>query len=77
MGKSLTEVAKQIISEGAYPSVDPMGAGSPDRDAQAMNPNRATLRPNSKGAEAPFSNPGAMPAKTGFQTVADAPKAPG
>jgi AcrR family transcriptional regulator len=81
MGKSLTEVAKQIISEGSavggYPSVDPMGAGHPDRDARAMNPNRATLRPNSKGAEAPFSNPGAMSAKTGFETIADAPKAPG
>jgi AcrR family transcriptional regulator len=80
MGKSLTDVAKAILSEGAtggYTSVDSMGAGSPDRDATATNPNRATLRPNSKGAEGTFSNPGAMPAQQGFQTVADAPKAPG
>jgi AcrR family transcriptional regulator len=80
MGKSLTDVAKAILSEGAtggYPSVDSMGAGSPDRDATATNPNRATLRPNSRGAEGTFSNPGAMPAQQGFQTVADAPKSPG
>jgi hypothetical protein len=80
MGKSLTEVAKKIISEstaGGYPSVDSMGAGHPDRDAKAMNSNRATLRPNSKGAEGAFSNPGAIPAKASFQTIADAPRSPG
>lgn len=65
MGKSLTETAKAILSEGAYPSVSPMGAGSPDRDAASSNPNMATLRPGSKGPEATFSNPGA-----------DAPNAP-
>jgi AcrR family transcriptional regulator len=80
MGKSLTDVAKAILSEGAtggYPSVDSMGAGSPDRDATATNPNRATLRPNSKGAEGRFANPNAAPATLGYDTIADAPKAPG
>lgn len=57
MGKSLTEVARQIISEGSYPSVDPMGAGSPDRGATTKTVNSATLRPNSKSAEGSFSNP--------------------
>ena len=80
MGKSLTDVAKKILSEGAtggYPSVDSMGAGSPDRDATATNPNRATLRPNSRGAEGRFANPNAAPATLGYDTIADAPKAPG
>ena len=60
MAKSLTETAKAILmKEGAIPSVS-MSDSNPDRDAKATNPNRATLKPMSKGAEGRFSNPGAM-----------------
>ena len=60
MAKSLTETAKAILmKEGAIPSVS-MTDSDPDRDTKAMNPNRATLRPNSRGAMGRFSNPGAM-----------------
>ena len=75
--KSLTELAKQIITEGAYPSVDQMGAGHPDRDATATNPNRATLRPNSRGAEGRFSTPGSTPPATGAEDLGSAPVIPG
>jgi hypothetical protein len=73
MGKSLTDVAKQIITEGAYPSVDPMGAGHPDRDAKKSTPNASTLRPNSKGAEGRFSTPGSTAPATGAQDLGSAP----
>lgn len=52
-GKSLTEIAKQILQESNDPT--------PDRDAKAMNPNMATLRPGSRGAEGRIVNPGSMP----------------
>ena len=59
MGKSLTETAKMILSEGGIPSVGPMDAGHPDRDAKNITPNKATLRPGSKSLEGRFTNPGA------------------
>ncbi|MGA1049094.1 MAG: hypothetical protein ACO3UU_13885, partial [Minisyncoccia bacterium] len=40
------------MKEGAYPEVNPMGAGHPDRDAKKSNPNMATLKPGSKAPEA-------------------------
>lgn len=62
MGKSLTETAKAILmKEGMIPSVSPMDAGDPDRQAKAMTPNMATLRPNSRGAEGRLVNPNSMP----------------
>lgn len=60
MGKSLTDVAKAILQEGAVPSVS-SSQSNPDRDATSSNPNKATLRPGSRGAEGRFSNPGATP----------------
>lgn len=59
MGKSLTDVAKSILQEGSIPSVS-SSQNNPDRDATSSNPNMASLRPSSKGAEGRFSNPGAM-----------------
>lgn len=59
MGKSLTETAKSILMKENYPSVDPMGAGHPDRDAKSLTPSKASLAPNSKGAEGQIVNPGA------------------
>lgn len=59
MGKSLTDVAKSILQEGSIPSIS-QSQNNPDRDATSSNPNIATLRPGSKGAEGKFSNPGAM-----------------
>lgn len=47
------------MTEGQIPSVSPMDAGHPDRDAKATNANMATLRPKSKYAEGRFANPGA------------------
>ena len=70
MGKSLTETAKAILMKE---SNDP----TPDRGAKTMNPNNATLRPGSRSVDGVFANPGAIPAQTGYQTVADAPKSPG
>lgn len=60
MGKSLTDVAKSILmNEGAVPSVS-SSDNNPDRGGNSSNPNMSTLRPNSRGAEGRFSNPGAM-----------------
>jgi hypothetical protein len=59
MGKSLTEVAKQIITEG-YPSVTPDQHGKFDRDAKLMTTAKSSLRPNSGHKEGVFSNPGAL-----------------
>jgi hypothetical protein len=69
MGKSLTNLAKQIISESNDPT--------PDRDAKKMTPNAATLRPNSKGAEGRVVNPGSTPPVGGAQDLGSAPVAPG
>jgi hypothetical protein len=69
MGKSLTETAKAILMKE---SNDP----TPDRGAKAMNPNSATLRPGSRSVDGVFANPGAIPAQTGYQTVAVAPMSP-
>ena len=52
MGKSLTEVAKKILSES--------NDAAPDRDARKMTPNAGTLRPRSKSSDGVMSNPGAM-----------------
>jgi DNA-binding transcriptional regulator YhcF (GntR family) len=51
MGKSLTETARAVLTEGQVPSVS-ASDNNPDRDAQASNPNRASLKPKSKYAEA-------------------------
>lgn len=52
MGKSLTEAAKAVLmNEGQVPSVS-SSDNNPDRDAKASNPNRASLKPKSKHAEA-------------------------
>lgn len=61
MGKSLTETAKAILmkEEGAYPSVNPMGAGHPDRDAKTMSPAKSSLRPYAGYADGQIVNPGA------------------
>jgi hypothetical protein len=49
MSKSLTDLAKSILmNEGQVPSVSAMDNGDPNREAKAMNPNRATLRPKSQ-----------------------------
>jgi len=69
MGKSLTEVAKQIISES--------NDSGPDRDAKKSTPNAATLRPNSKGAESRFSTPGSTAPSTGAEDLGSAPVKPG
>ena len=59
MGKSLTETAKAILmkEEGAYPSVSPMGAGSPERDVKSTTPAKSSLKPGSP--EGQVVNPGA------------------
>lgn len=61
MGKSLTETAKAILmkEEGAYPSVSPMGAGSPERDIKTMTPAKSSLRPNAGYADGQVVNTGA------------------
>jgi hypothetical protein len=77
MGKSLTETAKAILmNEGAAPSVSSSGS-NPDRDAKASNPNMATLRPGSKGAEGPIVNPGSTPPVGKASVTVEQPKAPG
>jgi hypothetical protein len=60
MGKSLTEVAKKILSEGAYPSVTPDMLGKFDRDAHSMTTAKSSLKPNAGYNEKQFSNPGSM-----------------
>lgn len=65
MGKSLTDLAKQIITES--------NDATPDRDAKKMTPNAATLRPGSRGAEGRFGNPGSNTPDTDVDIVADAP----
>ena len=60
MGKSLTEVAKKILSEGAYPSVTPDMHGKFDRDAQSTTTAKSSLKPNAGYSEKQFSNPGSM-----------------
>lgn len=70
MGKSLTDVAKSILQEGAIPSVS-SSQSNPDRDATSSNPNKATLRPGSRGAEGRFSNPGANPPSAPMNGVQD------
>lgn len=52
MGKSLTDVAKQILMAESNDS-------APDRDAKSTTPNKSSLKPGSKAVEAPFANPGA------------------
>ena len=69
MGKSLTELAKQILTESDDPT--------PDRDAKKMTPNAATLRPGSKGAEGRFANPGSNAPAGGAEDLGSAPIAPG
>lgn len=70
MGKSLTETAKSILmKEGAIPSVSPMDAGHPDRDATQRPPNMQTLRPGSRGPEGRFSTPGST--SGGMEEVED------
>lgn len=71
MGKSLTEVAKKIITEGAYPSVSPDQNGTFDRDAKLMTTAKSSLRPNSGYSEGPFSNPGATPPNAPMNSVED------
>ena len=71
MGKSLTEVAKQIITEGAYPSVTPDQNGTFDRDAKLSTTAKSSLRPNSGYKEGTFSNPGATPPNAPMNSVQD------
>lgn len=60
MSKSLTEVAKAVLmNEGAIPSVSSTQS-NPDAQATYLTPNKATLRPGSRGPEGRFANPGAM-----------------
>jgi len=68
MGKSLTETAKAILmkEEGVYPSVNPMGAGHPDRDAKSMTTAKSSLRPNAGYVDGQIVNPGAT-STTGTQ----------
>jgi AcrR family transcriptional regulator len=61
MGKSLTDVAKSILNEGAYPSVSPDQNGTFDRDAKTMTTAKSSLRPGAGYADGRFSNPGATP----------------
>ena len=58
MGKSLTEVAKSILTEGAYPSVTPDMHGKFDRDAKSTTTAKSSLRPASGYKEGEFSNSG-------------------
>lgn len=77
MGKSLTETAKAILmNEGAVPSVSSSDS-NPDRDATASNPNMASLRPNSKGAEGRITNPGSKAPVGGASVTVEQPKKPG
>ena len=71
MGKSLTEVAKKIITEGAYPSVTPDQNGTFDRDAKLSTTAKSSLRPNSGYKEGTFSNPGATPPNAPMNSVQD------
>jgi len=68
MGKSLTEVAKEVLSKEQISEeyaldksqhVPSMGTydKDPDRDAKATNANRETLKPGSKHKEGRFKNP--------------------
>lgn len=66
MGKSLTDVAKQILMAESNDS-------APDRDAKSTTPNKSSLKPGSKAVEAPFANPGAIPAKQSAALVDTAP----
>lgn len=63
MGKSLTEVAKKILSES--------NDAAPDRDAKKMTPNSGTLRPGSKGPEGVMSNPNSMAPQAPMNGVQD------
>lgn len=77
MGKSLTETAKQILmKEGVVPSVSSSDS-NPDRDVALSTPNKATLRPGSKGPEGRFSTPGSTPPNGGASVTVEQPKAPG
>ena len=77
MGKSLTETAKQILmKEGVVPSVSSSDS-NPDRDVALSTPNKATLRPGSRGAEGPIVNPGSTPPTGGASVTVEQPKAPG
>lgn len=60
MGKSLTEVAKSILTEGAYPSVTPDMHGKFDRDAKSTTTAKSSLRPAAGYKEGQFSNPGSV-----------------
>ena len=71
MGKSLTEVAKRIITEGAYPSVTPDQNGTFDRDAKLSTTAKSSLRPNSGYKEGTFSNPGATAPNAPMNSVED------
>lgn len=66
MGKSLTDVAKQILMAESNDS-------APDRDAKSTTPNKSSLKPGSKAVEAAFANPGAIPAKQSAALVDTAP----
>lgn len=68
MAKSLTETAKSIINNQRLMESND---SAPDRDAKAMNPNRATLKPGSKSPEGRFSNPGASEPSAPDNTVQD------
>jgi hypothetical protein len=71
MGKSLTDVAKKIITEGAYPSVMPDQNGTFDRDAKTMTTSKSSLRPASGYKEGTFSNPRATPPNAPMNGVED------
>ena len=61
MSKSLTDVAKSILMKenAGVPEVRPEDNGSPYRDANASNPNLASLKPGSKSVDSIAANPGA------------------
>jgi hypothetical protein len=71
MGKSLTEIAKQVLTEGSYPSVSPDQNGTFDRDAKTMTTAKSSLRPNAGHKEGTFSNPGATPPAAPDNSVQD------
>lgn len=66
MGKSLTDVAKQILMAESNDA-------TPDRDAKSTTPNKSSLRPGSKAVEGTFANPGAIPAQQKAALVDTAP----
>lgn len=75
MSKSLTETAKAVLmnEEGPYPSVHPMQAGHPDRDAQNFTNLKKSLRPNSAYKEdKPVVNPGSNPPVGGAEDLGGA-----